>query len=285
MSNGDTDPANSCLLYIANRFDITLEQRYWLCFLYSTCYCGPTAYYMFNEFPDYELVNFNRLERWWYENKNKLIFTTDKAWVRSRNQFVDVVKSYKKIIGKSQVVAYDNLKSSCKKKTYSNCFNFFKNVYQMGRFSLFIYLDMIHHVTGYSMEPDGLDLQNAKSSRNGLCYALGLDCYISYNRNKKLNQKEYEILRKGFWSVYDEIYKLRPHDTNVWAIETSLCAYKKYKKNDKRWVGYYIERQRKEIEKMQTQVKEGVNWKPLWDYRSEYFPIEMLKEKANYELF
>ena len=285
MSNGDTDPANSCLLYIANRFDITLEQRYWLCFLYSTCYCAPTAYYIFNEFPDYELVNFGRLEKWWYENKKNLIFTTDKAWVRSRNQFVDVVKSYKKIIGHSQIEAYNKLKNKCKKKTYENCFNNFKKVYQMGRFSLFIYLDVIHHVTGYKMEPDGLDLPNAKSSRNGLCYALGLDQYISYNREDKLGEKEYRVLNDGFWSIYDKIFQLRPHDTNVWSIETTLCAYKKYKKNKKRWVGYYIERQRKEIKKMQTWVTEGVNWTPLWDYRKEYFPVEMLKERMNYELF
>ncbi len=285
MSNGDTDPANSCLLYIANRFDITLEQRYWLCFLYSTCYCAPTAYYIFNEFPDYELVDFKRLERWWYENKSNLIFTTDKAWIRSRNQFVDVIKSYTKLIGKSQVHAYQKLIGSSKTKTYINCFNFFKNVYQMGRFSLFIYLDVIHHVTGFVMEPDGLDLQNAKSSRNGLCYALGLDNLISYNRKKPLSKKHYQILEKGFWEIYREIENKRPHDTNVWAIETSLCAYKKHKKNKKRYVGYYVERQRKEIKKMQTWVKEGVNWSPLWDYRDEYFPIKMLKEKSNYELF
>ena len=51
-------------------------------------------------------------------NKKNLIFTTDKAWVRSRNQFVDVVKSYKKIIGHSQIEAYNKLKNKCKKKTY-----------------------------------------------------------------------------------------------------------------------------------------------------------------------
>ena len=64
-----------------------------------------------------------------------------------------------------------------------------------------------------------------------------------------------------------------------------MCAFKKYKKNNKRWVGYYIERQKKEISKMQSQVTEGVNWLVLWQYRDEYFPQNMLSEKANYELF
>ncbi len=285
MSNGDTDPANTCLLYIANRFDITLEQRYWLGFLYSTCYCGATAYYMFNEFPDYELIDFNRMERWWYANKQKLIFTTDRAWIRSRNQFIDIVKSYKNIIGQKQALKFESLKAKDKYKTYQNCFKEFMKVYQMGRFTMFIYLDVIHHLTGYPIEPNGLDLKNAKSSRNGLCYALGKDELISYNRKEKLNQEHYDYLTEQFWLLYKEIKNKRPHDTNVWAIETSLCAYKKYKKNNKRYVGYYIERQRKEIAKMQYNVKEGVNWKPLWDYRKEYFPQNMLKEMNNYELF
>ena len=64
-----------------------------------------------------------------------------------------------------------------------------------------------------------------------------------------------------------------------------MCAFKKYKKNNKRWIGYYIERQKKEIVKMQTQIPDGVNWEVLWDYRREYFPHNMLSEMANYELF
>jgi hypothetical protein len=196
MSNGDTDPANSCLLYIANRFDITLEQRFWLCFLYSTCYCGPTAYYMFNEFPDYELIDLDRLEKWWKDNKHKLIFTTDRAWIRSRDQFVDIIRSYQKITGKSQIIKYESLKENNKQKTYQNCFKEFSKVYQMGRFTLFIYLDVIHHITGYPIEPDGIDLKYAESSRNGLCYAIGREDLITDKNNKKLNESDYVVLRK-----------------------------------------------------------------------------------------
>ena len=39
--------------------------------------------------------------------------------------------------------------------------------------------------------------------------------------------------------TYDKIFQLRPHDTNVWSIETTLCAYKKYKKNKKKFNLYY----------------------------------------------
>ena len=278
MQNGDTDPAYSCLLYLANRFDITLEQRYWLAFLYSTCYCGPTAWYIFNEFPDYKLVNFDRMERWWTANRDKVVFTTDKAWVRSRNQFVDMVRSYKKVIHSSiQAEKYFTLKTPDAYLTYNNCYSEFSNVYQMGRFGLFLYLESVYELTGYPMSPSGLDLKNAVSSRNGLCYALGRDDLVRHKDKTPLKNSDLKYLYKAFWDLFTEIKEERPKDTTVWSVETTLCAYKKYKYG-KRWIGYYIERQRKEIEKLENNVKYGVDWSVLWQYRKEYFKHKWLKE-------
>lgn len=278
MKNGDTDPAYSCLLYLANRFDITLEQRYWLAFLYSTCYCGVTAWYIFNEFPDYKLVNFDRMERWWKANREKVIFTTDKAWVRSRNQFVDMVRSYTQVINsESQAEKYFTLKTPDKILNYENCYNEFGKCYQMGRFGLFLYLESVYVLTGFPMSPNGLDLKNAESSRNGLCFALGRDDLVTHKIKKPLSKKEYKYLYKEFWDLFKDIEEKRPNDTTVWSVETTLCAYKKYKYG-KRYIGYYIERQRKEIEKIENLVTEGVDWSVLWQYRKEYFDWKWLKE-------
>ena len=43
-------------------------------------------------------------------------------------------------------------------------------------------------------------------------------------------------------------------------------------------MGYYIDRQRKEIEKMQDLVSDGVNWNVLWDFRNETYDKQWLKE-------
>ena len=66
----DIDPQNDCLQYVANRFELNMEQRYWLAFLFGTCYCAPTVYYIYNEFPDYNTVNIDRLEKWWKGVRN-----------------------------------------------------------------------------------------------------------------------------------------------------------------------------------------------------------------------
>ena len=70
----DIDPSNDCLRYVADRFELNIEQRYWLAFLFGTCYSATMVYYVYNEFPDYENVNVDRLQRWWDANKNKTLF-------------------------------------------------------------------------------------------------------------------------------------------------------------------------------------------------------------------
>ena len=130
------------------------------------------------------------------------------------------------------------------------------------------------------MTPTGLDLKHSTSSRNGLCYALGKDEFITHRYDKtskkKLSKGVFNALAKGFDNLYSDILKTRANDT-IWNIETTLCAYKKYKKN-KRWIGYYIERQRKEIARMEKNITEGVDWSVLWDFRKEYFDKKWLKE-------
>ena len=278
MRIGDTDPAYSCLLYLANRFDITLEQRYWLAFLYSTCYCGVTAWYMFNEFPDYHLVNFDRMERWWKANKDKVIFTTDKAWVRSRNQFVDMVRSYTDVVGSNiQAEKYFTLQTQDKYQNYINCYNEFGNCYQMGRFGLFLYLESVHELTGFPMLPKYIDLKDAASSRNGLCFAIGREDLVRHRDKTPISKADYYLLYREFNILMAELKDIRPDDTTIWSVETTLCAYKKYKYG-KRYLGYYIDRQKKEIEKIEKLVTDGVDWSVLWQYRREYFDKKWLKE-------
>ena len=47
----------------------------------------------------------------------------------------------------------------------------------------------------------------------------------------------------------------------------------------KRYIGYYIERMKKEIEKIQENIPDGIAWEVLWQFREETFPNEYLTEK------
>lgn len=288
----DIDPSYPLLKYICDRFELNVEQRYWLAFLYACTYNAATVFYIYNEFPDYQAVNVGRMERWWKENRDKLVFQTDCRWIRSRNQFVEVFNSYKTLVnfssgtnfipsmfGKEQESAFNFLKFPSKTETYDQCFKYFGNIKYFGRFRMFLYLEAIYVVTGFPIEPSGLPLETAESSRNGLCYALGLDELITGDSTKKvLSYKEMNRLS----SLYNELvvemkHKLPGIRVDAWNVETTLCAYKKFNLR-KRWPGYYITRQGKEIKQMEGNVSNGVCWNVLWQFRKETYPEYLLWE-------
>ena len=142
---------------------------------------------------------------------------------------------------------------------------------------MFIYLEMVNVLTGYDLEPTYLDLKNAESCRNGLVYHLGHYELDTHGNNRKLTKKHIDYLQYKFKELKSQMQEFNIQHKNIWNIETTLCAYKKYEKG-KRYIGYYIERQRKEIDKMQNNVKDGVDWTPLWDFRKETYDRKWLKE-------
>jgi hypothetical protein len=274
---GDIDPQNDCLLYVANRFELNMEQRYWLAFLFGTCYCAPTVYYIYNEFPDYSTVDVNRLKKWWDQNKSKLIFQTDRQRIRSNDQFVDSFISYQNIVGKTQENHFSAFKSTEPTRTYSNALKSMSEVYSFGRFTMFIYLEMVSILTNCKMIPNDLDLKNAESCRNGLALALGRKDLFTHFNDKKLNETDYFDLYYGLNQIEAEIEKMNINHKSMFAIETTLCAYKKAKLG-KRYIGYYIDRNREEIEKMSKNIPNGVDWSVLWDFRKTAYNAKYLKE-------
>ena len=260
---GDCDPAFPILKYVCNRYELNIEQRYWIAFLYGTNYSAVTTFYIYNEFPDFENVNVDRLQRWWDSNKSKLLFQTDRLKVKSFDKFVDIFKSYKQLVGDNQFKSFADL------KTYEEIYNFSSNIYYFGRFSLFNYIEALHEIAGLVVTPTFIDLKEAESSRNGLCYVFEKYQYIT-PYSKPIN---YEELQNDFIILMGEL----DEKATIWNVETVLCAFKKLFWG-KRYLGYYIDRQMAEILIMQDRVTEGVDWSVLWDFRKEYFDKKWLGE-------
>ena len=135
---------------------------------------------------------------------------------------------------------------------------------------------MINVLTQYDTEPDFLDLKRADNCREGLMYHLIKTNKISHIK-KKLSDNDIKYLQYEFRNLHESIKELNIEHDNIWNIETTLCAYKKYNHN-KRYVGYYIERMKKEIIKMSTNVNNGVDWSVMWDFRQETYHEKWLTE-------
>jgi len=284
MLSGDCDPSYPALNYIADRYEINMEQRYWLAYLYGLSYCVPTAFYFFNEFPDYENVDVNRLTRWWNKNKNKTYFQTDRKRVKNyEGVVVKSFESYRDLIGDSQVEKFNEFKSIKNlQERYNKVYKFTDKIYYFGRFSLFNYLETINEITDLKLEPNALNFKKAESSRNGMCYCCEKDNFITLHHKKPKEQIDYDFLQEKLDLVKHELKQENPEiDVNYWNIETVLCAYKKLFWNT-RYLGYYIDRQMKEIYILQENVYEGVEWQVLWDFRKEFFHPYFLGELNNW---
>lgn len=268
----DIDPSYDMLRYVCDRFELNPEQRYWIAFLYAMTYCGASAFYAYNEFPDYENVNVPRMNRWWHEQggRERIICQTDRRWVRSSSMFVPAVESYTKWLkGKTQHEHFLSItgKHETPEARYDALYKEASQLHSFGQFALFLYLEALHTITPLELAPTDLDLDKAWSCRNGLYYAYGLDELID-DTETPIRAEARNVTAEKWLDLRDRLTK--HGNPTVWQTETVLCAYRKFHRG-KRYIGYYIDRQGLEIAKMADHVKEGVAWEVLWQYRQENY--------------
>lgn len=275
---GDIDPSYVMLRYLCDRYELNTEQRYWIAFLYAMTYAGASAFYVYNEFPDYENVDVGRLERWWLDRgREQIICQTDRRWVRSMDMFVPAVVSYNDwLAGRTQEEHFAQFNQKTPEERYDALYSSARCLYSFGQFALFLYLEALHTITPIDLMPTDLDLNKAWSCRNGLYYAFGMDEHIVDEESR--TDPAIAELTQDRWKQLRQILSELPIPPTIWQTETILCAFRKWFRM-KRYVGYYLDRQANEIAKMEINVPDGVCWRVLWEYRSETYDHAVLAEK------
>jgi len=272
---GDIDPGQAMLRYLVERYELNVEQRYYLAFLYAQSYCGATAFYHYNEWPDLENIDFNRMERWWLaRGREESLFQTDRRWPRSRNQVVDSFRSYSALLcGKTQHEHFSQFNQPTPEERYNAILLWAKNIYTFGQFALFLYIEALHTTTLLDLCPTDLDLEKAWSCRYGLYFAYGLDDLV---HDKQSYMEAPELTAEKWTELKSTVAQLEQPPT-IWSTETLLCAFRKYHRG-KRYIGFYLDRQAVEIAKMQNSVRSGIHWDVLWQYRRETYDAQWLAE-------
>ena len=271
----EVDPPIWLTNYLFERFEHNIEQKLWIAWIYGTTYHLPTTWVIWNEFPDFELVDIDRLKWWNDRHYKRLRYQTDTKYNKGYlpQQFI----SYKNFISfnnKSglQQDRFQNLSDRGFNHTFETIS---KNLYKFGRYSTWFYMQTLHECCKISFDPIDLklkDFSGSKSHRNGLCYVLGHDDWI----DKKLDKScvlylEYiakEILQQN--NMY-----------NLYQMETLLCSFKKiFRRNNGRYLGYYLDRQAEEIKKAENDNWSGIDWQVFWDARKEKLHPKLAQSKT-----
>ena len=275
----DCDPALYMINYFFDRFEFNREQKYWLCWLYGTTYHFPTAYIIWNEFPDMGLVDMDRLKEWNDKNYKRLRYQTDTKW--NKGHLPEMFESYRKwLAGKSQHEKFQSLIGGDKNIDFNILWKESKSWFKFGRYTAWFYLQTLKHCVGLPIEPTSLmfeDYNGSRSHRNGFCHVVGheslIDAKLSDMELSYFTQTAEQLLQ-----ITKSNYPLIADKIDYFAMETVLCSFKKlFRTKDGRYLGYYHDRQAEEIKKAEKDGWIGINWQPLWDCRNESLCIEYLE--------
>ncbi len=272
----DIDPQVEALQFICDKEKLSLEQRFWLCFLFSTCYCVGTAWLIFTRFPEFRFARSRDVRLWYTQNRQNLLFQTDRVYVKSVDRFCGMIDSYADYVSKMSS-RFSQREAICASiaggKTATQRYDLLVerfDVSNFSRFSLFLYSDLLNNVCSV---PVGVrfNILEAQSSRNGLALAIGReDLYTGRKSNRireSLSSSEKSDLIDGLNQVVQELsaLEIKPRHKTLWSIETCLCAYRKWKEDGRRWVGYYVERYAKELKKL-SQLNPNANMSVLYGF-------------------
>lgn len=272
----DVDPAISYLKYMIYRMEMNEEQVLWLCFLYAITYQLPSAYLIWNEYPDLELVDIPRLTDWWNDAQYKIPFQVDK--MKQRKKLPLTIESYQQLVGNSQKLYFDNLLSSDNpQENFNKLWSPLKSIKYFGRFSIWNWCQALKHIANYNIEPTILMLgePDSISFTDGLAYAYGM--FDKVTKKEIKDGKKYKIYhiwteeeKQNMERLCSELKASLMIDN--FQLETLACAYKKiWRSRDSRYVGYYNDRLAEDIQKT-SNYWIGVDWKLLWDARIECVP-------------
>jgi len=289
----DIDPAFPTMNEIFDRYELSLEQQYWMAFLYAVFYENASVFLVQQEFPELEKIDMGRLERWHQKNWKLLQYQTDRRW--NRGHFVEMVASYKKLIGnqtqhqffqKLLKFSYQNgYGKTHAQATFHNVWDTLMTVHKMGRHSVYAWTETLIRCLGLPMECDSFFMAEAESSRNGLCYALSREDLLTHHdkkaNGKRISAAEIKWLEGELETLMLELRQRWPKlPVDYMFVETVCCSYKGLFKG-RRYLGYYLDRMAKEVRRGQTKMAEiskGIDWQTLWQIRSEIFFHEMLGE-------
>ena len=107
----------------------------------------------------------------------------------------------------SQADYFSSLKQPTPQMTYDNCFTQLNNIKNFGRFTLFIYIEMINVLTDYNLKPTYLDLRQAESCRNGLVEHLGKEELYTHKNDRKLSKNQINYLQYEFKELMKNVNK------------------------------------------------------------------------------
>lgn len=260
----------------------TNDDKMWWVFLYSTCYCMGTAMVMANHL-DHQSVDDDELERYWVSTKPKLIFQSDRRYIKNMNQFTWMAHEF---LNRSGRQLYDYIMQFVKlgdaKTTYSQLYKEISSWKYYGRFGTILFIFNLCKVfPQVEIESSDYDWKSGATTTSAIFNARYEDERAADFDAKKVNltSDDIRMLNATLKLVSDALKQYNPNKKwNDIYVTSDLCSFRKLFKGV-RYQGYYVDRQMEELQQLQHNFPELSNmWDITWDARRRFINPQYLGE-------
>ena len=257
------------------------EDRTWWAFLYSTCYCIPTACALYRSLPLSGLEEID-LDEFWVEKKSSLVFQSDRKYVGIMNKFIPMVQDFiSRTKGRPWEYMRSLMENSHEGRIYETLYKEVTGWFYFGRFGAILFIDTFRKCLGIRFEISSYDWSRGSTTTSGLYNAFYRDeDAILFDAGKKaLSKSDKEWLDAKKNLVLKVLKKRFPKSHwDTISITRIFCTYRKLYKGT-RYLGYYVDRQQEELKILERGFPEfSETWRLLWYLRKIGIDNEFLGE-------
>lgn len=260
------------------QFDKDDNTKVWLSFLFSTCYSVATTALMYQIFPSIEFASEINLKSFWKTYKDKLIFQSDRRYVKNNDKFIQIVLDYK---SKFESISQKDLIASLfnKDKPAQFIYDWFTTIYYCGRFSSLLFLEAIYGMFDKPLtECINLHWKSCKTCAQGLAVLLYEDDWALELQKRDPSKEEEKKLDYTLQKVFEFVRTKLTYEINFARLVGYLCSYFKLYKQS-RYLEYYTDRRLEELLHYKQCLPEFNSiWNYLFKRRYDNVPHEILGE-------
>lgn len=263
-NTGDGECNGIVLQVWADKHELSRAEKITLCYFFSITYCVESSIVLFQA----RDAIFKNPQAWAEANKNRIIFQSDRKYIKMKNSFqrcLEFWRDNRKEIQKISTVSEIDLNKWIGEVEKWPLF---------GRFSAYLYLETVAWLLDVPVINAEMEWENGATATSGLLHIYGYDKLADdYDKTRKLrfSHAQMEVMAAPVLKAI----AAANGDNNITKVETSLCAYRKFFKGT-RYNGYYLDRMLEEILTMRHDFPEISN--ELTTIRCRLFPAEYLGE-------
>ena len=253
-----------------------LDSYVWAAFLYSTCYSVQTTALLMSYFPDIQSATQEKLRKFWEIYKSRLIFQSDRRYVKIMDKFVHIVESYK---SKVQEKSQSEIILGLMKESQSCVYRWFTSIYYCGRFSAMLFMEAVYGLFGIDLTQESyLDWNSCKTCAQGIFVIFYQDNLSNEISKRNPTKTEKKWLEWALSEIIQYTEKYLGFKANFARIIGYLCSYFKLYKQT-RYLEFYTDRRLEELRHYEKVLPEfDFLWKKLYHIRKQNVPNEILGE-------